>query len=120
MNVASICRNRSGDAWSNCSCRNRVGSILLGAVIAWFSCRTVEGLQEDHAVTALPVYATPVTRPAAHHSAGLHYREPRQKECSGLRHLPSVVTSALSSRWSCPQSCPRTRGPVVPSLHPNG
>lgn len=39
-----------------------VGSILDGAVTAWFSCRTVEGLQEDHAVTALPVYATPLTR----------------------------------------------------------
>src|SRR3954447_3289450 len=62
MNVVNIERSRSGDADPNCSCRNRVGSILEGAVIAWFSCRTVEGLQEDHAVAALLVYATPLTR----------------------------------------------------------
>src|SRR4051794_35182186 len=62
MNVVNICRSRSGDADPSCSCRNRVGSILEGAVIAWFSCRTVEGLQEDHAVAALLAYATPVTR----------------------------------------------------------
>ena len=49
---AIICRSRSGDAEPSCSCRNRVGSILDGAVIAWFSCRAVEGLQEDHAVAA--------------------------------------------------------------------
>src|SRR3954452_7155063 len=73
MNVVNICRSRSGDADPSCSCRNRVGSILDGAVIAWFSCRTVEGLQEDHAVAALLVYATPITRPAVHHSAGLHF-----------------------------------------------
>src|SRR5689334_14166928 len=74
MNVVNIWRNRSGEAWASCSSRNRVGSILLGAVIAWFSCRTVEGLQEDHAMAVLLVYATPVTRPAVHHSAGLHCR----------------------------------------------
>src|SRR3954447_17861198 len=62
MNVVNIERSRSGDADPSCSCRNRVGSILDGAVIAWFSCRTVEGLQEDHAVAALLVYATPLTR----------------------------------------------------------
>src|SRR3954470_14648666 len=62
MNVVNICRSRSGDADPSCSCRNRVGSILDGAGIAWFSCRTVEGLQEDHAVAALLVYATPLTR----------------------------------------------------------
>src|SRR5690349_6558599 len=72
MDVVNIWRNRSGEAWASCSSRNRVGSILLGAVIAWFSCRTVEGLQEDHAMAVLLVYATPVTRPAVHHSAGLH------------------------------------------------
>jgi hypothetical protein len=26
MNVDNICRNRSGDAWSSCSCRNHSGS----------------------------------------------------------------------------------------------
>src|SRR3954468_14383735 len=62
MNVVNIERSRSGEADPSCSCRNRVGSILDGAVIAWFSCRTVEGLQEDHAVAALLVYATPLTR----------------------------------------------------------
>ena len=39
MNVVSIERSRSGDADPSCSCRNRAGSILQGAVIAWFSCR---------------------------------------------------------------------------------
>jgi hypothetical protein len=72
MNVVNIERSRSGDADPSCSCRNRAGSILEGAVIAWFSCRTVEGLQEDHAVAALHAYATPITGPAAHHSAGRH------------------------------------------------
>jgi hypothetical protein len=37
MNVVNIERSRSGDADPNCSCRNRVGSILDGAVIAWNS-----------------------------------------------------------------------------------
>src|SRR3954469_24261321 len=71
MNVVNIERSRSGEADPSCSCRNRAGSILDGAVIAWFSCRTVEGLQEDHAVAALLDYATPLTRSSAvHHSGG--------------------------------------------------
>src|SRR4051812_13136816 len=73
MNVVNIERSRSGEADPSCSCRNRAGSILDGAVIAWFSCRTVEGLQEDHAVAALLVYATPLARGSAvHHSGGRH------------------------------------------------
>src|SRR3954454_20868875 len=52
MNVVSICRNRSGLAWASCSCRKRVGSILLGAVIALVSWSSVRGFPEDHAVAA--------------------------------------------------------------------
>src|SRR3954451_17833352 len=52
MNVVSICRSRSGLAWASCSCRKRAGSILLGAVIAFFSWVSVEGHTEDHAVAA--------------------------------------------------------------------
>src|SRR3954467_11318284 len=52
MNVVSICRSRSGLAWASCSCRKRAGSILLGAVIAFFSWVSVEGHPEDHAVAA--------------------------------------------------------------------
>jgi hypothetical protein len=53
INVDSIERSKSGDADASCSCKNRAGSILDGAVIAWVSFRsTVEGLQKDHAVTA--------------------------------------------------------------------
>jgi hypothetical protein len=37
MNVVNIERSRSGDAEDSCSCRNWVGSILDGAVIAWHS-----------------------------------------------------------------------------------
>ena len=37
MNVVNIERSKSGLAWSSCSCRNRDGSILDGAVIAWNS-----------------------------------------------------------------------------------
>jgi hypothetical protein len=33
MNAVSIERSKSGDADSSWSCRNRAGSILLGAVI---------------------------------------------------------------------------------------
>jgi hypothetical protein len=33
----------------------------------------VEGLQKDHAVTALHVDATPISGPAVHHSAGRHW-----------------------------------------------
>src|SRR3954454_8729124 len=59
MNVVSICRNRSGLAWASCSCRKRVGSILLGAVIALVSWRSVRGFPEDHAVGRLRVRASP-------------------------------------------------------------
>src|SRR3954454_17848490 len=52
MNVVSICRSRSGLAWASCSCRKRAGSILLGAVIAFFFWVSVEGHPEDHAVAA--------------------------------------------------------------------
>src|SRR4051794_15487365 len=52
MNVVSIWRSRSGLAWASCSCRKRAGSILLGAVIAFFSWVSVEGHPEDHAVAA--------------------------------------------------------------------
>src|SRR5947209_955315 len=52
MNVVSICRNKSGEAWASCSCRKAVGSILLGAVIAFFSWSAVRGFPEDHAVAA--------------------------------------------------------------------
>src|SRR3954453_4579312 len=44
MKVVSICRNRSGLAWASCSCRKRVGSILLGAVVAFFSWSPVRGM----------------------------------------------------------------------------
>jgi hypothetical protein len=37
MNVVNIWRSKSGDADPSCSCRNRDGSILDGAVIAWNS-----------------------------------------------------------------------------------
>src|SRR4051812_48312104 len=53
MNVVSICRSRSGEAWASCSCRKWTGSILLGAVIAFFSWSSVEGFPEDHAVAAI-------------------------------------------------------------------
>jgi hypothetical protein len=33
-NTLNIERSRSGDADTNCSCKKRAGSILLGAVIA--------------------------------------------------------------------------------------
>src|SRR3954452_22132455 len=52
MNVVSIWRSRSVLAWTSCSCRKTVGSILLGAVIAFFSWVSVEGHPEDHAVAA--------------------------------------------------------------------
>src|SRR4051812_41720749 len=52
MNVVSIWRSRSGLAWASCSCRKRAGSILLGAVIAFFFWVSVEGHPEDHAVAA--------------------------------------------------------------------
>ena len=61
MNLDSIERSKSGDADASCSCRNRAGSILDGAVITRVSFRsTVVGLQKDHAVTALHVDATPI------------------------------------------------------------
>src|SRR3954453_7875329 len=52
MNVVSIWSSRSGLAGASCSCRKRAGSILLGAVIAFFSWVSVEGHPEDHAVAA--------------------------------------------------------------------
>src|SRR4051794_9531577 len=52
MKVVSICRSRSGLAWASCSDRKWAGSILLGAVIAFFSWRAVRGFPEDHAVAA--------------------------------------------------------------------
>jgi hypothetical protein len=73
MKVVNIVRSRSGDADTNCSCRNRAGSILDGAVIAWVSFRsTVRGLQKDHAMAALHVDGTPISGPAVHHHAGLN------------------------------------------------
>jgi len=79
MNVVNIERSRSGDADPSCSCRNRDGSILDGAVIAWFSFSTVVGLQEDHAVAALLVYATPLT-------------------CRGLPHTTLLDSTSWSRR----------------------
>src|SRR4051812_31573027 len=52
MKVVSICRSRSGLAWASCSDRKWAGSILLGAVIAFFSWSAVRGFPEDHAVAA--------------------------------------------------------------------
>jgi hypothetical protein len=91
MNVVNIERSKSGDADPSCSCRNRVGSILDGAVIAWFSCRTVEGLQEDHAVTALPVYATPLTRACRTPLCWTQlaeFRAPTPVKCTKARYQP--------------------------------
>lgn len=52
---------------------NRVGSILLSAVIARSPSEALwKVLQKDHAVTALHVSATPITGTAAHHFAGRH------------------------------------------------
>jgi hypothetical protein len=41
MNVESMSRSRSGDAVASWSCRNSAGSILVFAVIALFSFRSL-------------------------------------------------------------------------------
>src|SRR3954452_7098441 len=82
MNVVSIWRSRSGLAWASCSCRKRAGSILLGAVIAFFSWVSVEGHPEDHAVAASTF--------RARYSPG-----------------PSYTTLADATKWARPGSNPR-------------
>src|SRR3954453_19396414 len=72
MNVVSICRSRSGLAWASCSCRKRAGSILLGAVIAFFSWVSVEGHPEDHAVAASTFRARYSPGAVVHHLGGRH------------------------------------------------
>src|SRR4051812_5283991 len=66
MNVVSMERSRSGDAWANCSSRKRAGSILLGAVIAWSSFgSTVRGLQK---ITRWPPYTSSRPSPGRSHT----------------------------------------------------
>src|SRR4051795_1439422 len=72
MNVVSIWRSRSGLAWASCSCRKRAGSILLGAVIAFFSWVSVEGHPEDHAVAAFTSGPHSGWGAVVHHLGGRH------------------------------------------------
>jgi hypothetical protein len=75
MNVLSIERSRSGDADSSCSCRNRAGPVLLGAVIAdVFFRSTVRGLPKDHAMAALTRLRHAQQGRSAHHSGGRNSR----------------------------------------------
>src|SRR3954466_15538882 len=74
MNVVSIWRSRSGLAWASCSCRKRAGSILLEAVIAFFSWVSVEGHPEDHAVAAFPSGPHSGWGAVVHHLGGRHSR----------------------------------------------
>src|SRR5450759_3018818 len=64
MNVLSMARNKSGSACSRCSDRNRAGSILWFAVIAWCSFVDFGRSLKDHAVAA------------SHHDATLNNAAP--------------------------------------------
>src|SRR3954468_18378317 len=70
MNVVSIWRSRSVLAWASSSFRKRAGSILLGAVIAFFSWVSVEGHPEDHAVAASTFRARYSPGAVVHHLGG--------------------------------------------------
>jgi hypothetical protein len=73
MNVPNIERNNSGSARSRCSDKNRAGSILLFAVIAWCSFVDFGRSLKDHAVTASHHDATLNKRgPVVHHVRGLN------------------------------------------------
>jgi len=76
MNVPNIERNNSGSARSRCSDKNRAGSILLFAVIAWYSFVDFGRSMKDHAVAASHHDATLNKRGhAVHHVRGLNLIE---------------------------------------------
>src|SRR4051794_14595125 len=112
MNVVSICRNRSGEAWASCSCRKAVGSILLGAVIVFFSWIAVEGVPEDHAVAAFTSGPHPGWGPSyttladATCPRSLHDAEGQMRDACALDHPGELQLDRLGALFEQPDTIP--------------
>src|SRR4051794_25712504 len=90
-------RSRSGEAWASCSCRNWVGSILLGAVTAWSPGRsTVRGFLQDHAVAAYTRLRPSPGRP--HHLDGRHSAMIYRTD-GGELQMTAQPPPSLRSEW---------------------